>query len=72
MSCCHEKKFGMFFYVENRQRIEQLATKRNEDAAVFNDWVETWNEIPSLSQRISHLESLGHRHFWQDVEGEQD
>jgi len=51
-----------------RQQLNQLLEKRNNDVAVFNDWVETWNEIPSLSQRVSDIERLRHRHFWQDVE----
>lgn len=51
-----------------RQRINQLVEKRNKDVAVFNDWAETWNEIPALSQRIADIERLSHRHMWQDVE----
>jgi len=50
------------------QRLNQLIEKRNEDVAVLNDWAETWNEIPSLSQRFGDLERLKHQHFWQDVE----
>jgi len=53
-----------------QQRISELAELRNKDVAVFNDWAETWREIPALSGRIDNLERLSHRHMWQDVEEE--
>jgi hypothetical protein len=49
-------------------KLDILVEKRNKDVEVFNDWTDTWNEIPVLSQRIDGIERLSHQHFWQDVE----
>jgi len=51
-----------------QQRIKDMVELRNKDVAVFNNWAETWNEIPVLSQRIADIERISHRHMWQDVE----
>jgi len=50
-----------------QQRIKEIIELRNKDVAVFNNWAETWNEIPDLSQRVADIERISHRHIWQDV-----
>ena len=41
-----------------KQRLDELVETRNKDVAVLNDWVETWGEIPVLSERIGDVERL--------------
>ena len=51
-----------------RSQINELIKQRGKDIEALKGWVDVWEEIPSLAQRVGALERLKHQHFWQDVD----
>ena len=51
------------------KQIDQLFALRKKDVEAFNSWTDTWKRVAPVSERVSVLERLSHRHFWQVIEG---
>jgi len=55
-----------------RKQIEQLFELRKKDVEAFNSWTDTWKRVAPLSERVTALEQLEHRHFWQVIEEDKE